>query len=171
MTGVQTCALPIYKKQLEIIKSEVEKNNTTLIFTNTRHLSERMVYELREAFEGTLDDKIGVHHGSLDKKLRLNVEDNLKKGKMKAVFTSTSLEMGIDIGSIDLIIQLGSTKTTRAMLQRIGRSGHQNNLISRGKVLSFSMDDYIESIATANLALKGEIDKIRIPQRDRKSVV
>lgn len=154
----------LHKKHLEIIKSEVDKNKTTLIFTNTRHLSEKMVYELREAFEGTLDDKIGVHHGSLDKKLRLAVEDKLKQGKMKAVFTSTSLEMGIDIGSIDLIMQLGSTKTTRAMLQRIGRSGHQSDQVSRGKILSFSMDDYIESIATANLALKGEIDQIRIPQ-------
>ena len=154
----------LHKRQLEIIKSEVEKNRTTLIFTNTRHLSERMVYELREAFNGTLNDEIGVHHGSLDKKLRLSVEDALKKGKMKAVFTSTSLEMGIDIGSIDFIFQLGSSKTTRALLQRIGRSGHQKNEISRGKILSFSMDDFIESIATANLALKGEIDQIRIPQ-------
>ncbi|MHA2032527.1 MAG: helicase-related protein, partial [Candidatus Kariarchaeaceae archaeon] len=155
----------LHKKQLEIIKSEVKSNTTTLIFTNTRHLSERMVFELREAFDGKIDHEIGVHHGSLDKKLRLSVEDKLKKGLMKAVFTSTSLEMGIDIGSIDLIIQLGSTKTTRAMLQRIGRSGHQNYLTSRGKVLSFSLDDFIESMAISRLALNGEIDEIRIPEQ------
>ncbi|MHA2100948.1 MAG: DEAD/DEAH box helicase [Candidatus Kariarchaeaceae archaeon] len=98
----------LHKKQLEIIKSEVKSNTTTLIFTNTRHLSERMVFELREAFDGKIDHEIGVHHGSLDKKLRLSVEDKLKKGLMKAVFTSTSLEMGIDIdkGLGDQVIRI-----------------------------------------------------------------
>ena len=157
----------LHKEHVKLIKRYVSEHITTLIFSNTRHLSERMVYELREAFDGKIDDEIGVHHGSLDKKLRLDVEEQLKAGKMKAVFTSTSLEMGIDIGSIDLTVQLGSSKSVRALLQRVGRAGHQANALSRGKILVFSRDDLIENLAITKLALNGRIDPIRIPQQPK----
>ncbi|MHA2502719.1 MAG: helicase-related protein, partial [Candidatus Kariarchaeaceae archaeon] len=109
-------------------------------------------------------DKIAVHHGSLNKEVRLDVENQLKEGKMKAVFSSTSLEMGIDIGSIDLTVQLGSPKTVRALMQRIGRSGHSQNLVSKGKILVFGRDDLLECTVIAKLAKEGKIDAIRVPE-------
>ena len=154
----------IEKRHLEYLQEYLENNRTILIFTNTRHLSERLVVELREHVKEEWQDKIAVHHGSLDKQVRLDVENSLKNGEMKAVFTSTSLEMGIDIGSIDLTVQLGSPKTVRALLQRIGRSGHSQELISKGKVLVFGRDDLLECVVIAKLAKEGNIDAIRIPE-------
>ncbi|MHA2252281.1 MAG: DEAD/DEAH box helicase, partial [Candidatus Kariarchaeaceae archaeon] len=153
----------IRKRHIELINDFVLENRTCLIFTNTRNLSEKLVYDLTKIADEKLKDKIAVHHGSLDKQVRLEVEDNLKHGRMKAVFSSTSLELGIDIGSIDLTIQIGSPKTIRALLQRIGRSGHSQELVSKGKILVFNRDDLIECIAAAKLALEGRIDEIRIP--------
>ncbi|MDH5644615.1 MAG: ATP-dependent helicase, partial [Candidatus Heimdallarchaeota archaeon] len=155
----------IEKGHIDYIKKSLQKHETTLIFSNTRYLSERLSYKLQNIQDYQYRDKIAVHHGSLDKDVRMEVEDKLKKGDMKAVFTSTSLEMGIDIGSIDLTIQLGSPKSVRAMLQRIGRSGHQENLISKGKILVFNRDDLLECVAIAKLTVEGKIDAIEIPEK------
>ncbi len=153
----------IKKRHLEMIDNYIEENTTSLIFTNTRNMAEQLVYDLVDGFAGKYKNNVAVHHGSLDKSVRLSVEENLKQGRMKGVFTSTSLELGIDIGSIDLTVQLGSPKTVRAILQRIGRSGHSQELTSVGKILVFNRDDLIECTAIAKLALEGRVDQVRIP--------
>lgn len=153
----------IQRRHREIITDQIRNHTTSLIFTNTRHLAEKMVLDVAKN-NPDLEDVIAVHHGSLSKEVRLDVEERLKSGKMKAVFTSTSLELGIDIGSIDLTTQLGSPKTVRSFLQRAGRSGHSLNLVSKGNLLVFDRDDLIECMAIARLSSEGQIDKLRIPQ-------
>ncbi len=153
----------IRKKHNEIIVERIDNHQTSLIFTNTRYLAEKLVLDIQKS-RSDLEDKIAVHHGSLSKEVRLDVEERLKAGKMKAVFTSTSLEMGIDIGSIDHTVQLGSPKTVRAFTQRIGRSGHSQNLHSKGSLLVFDRDDLIECMAIAKLSTRGLVDSIRIPK-------
>ncbi|MCY3413764.1 MAG: ATP-dependent helicase [Candidatus Heimdallarchaeota archaeon] len=153
----------IQKRHREIIQEEISKHRTSLIFTNTRHLAEKMMLEMIK-YNTQWEHQIAVHHGSLAKEVRLDVEEKLKKGDMRAVFTSTSLEMGIDIGSIDQTTQIGSPKTVRSFTQRIGRSGHSMNLQSKGNLLVFDRDDLIECMAIARLSMLGKVDRIRIPE-------
>jgi ATP-dependent Lhr-like helicase len=102
----------------------IRQHRTTLIFTNTRALTERVVHTLKEKFPHYVE-VIGAHHSSLSKELRLDIERKLKNGELKVVVSSTSLELGIDIGYIDLVILLGSPKSVTRALQRVGRSGHK----------------------------------------------
>lgn len=155
----------IERRHLEMINQYLDRYNTTLIFTNTRHMTERMRFNLVKNSDGKLEDKVSVHHGSLDKKVRLDVENKLKKGEMKAVFSSTSLELGIDIGSIDMTVQVGSPKTVRSFLQRVGRSGHSQDTQSQGRILVIDRDDLVESAAIGKLALEGVVDAINIPDK------
>jgi len=126
----------MHKKMYELIDTLIQSHKTTLIFTNTRAATERVVHHLKDKFpknytgiidteSGKIGDFIGAHHGSLSKDHRLNIENRLKQGKIRCVVSSTSLELGIDIGYIDLVILLGSPKSVARALQRIGRSGHK----------------------------------------------
>ena len=103
----------------------IQEHKTTLIFTNTRSATERVVHHLKEKFPKNYTENIGAHHGSLSKSHRLDLENRLREGKLKVVVCSTSLELGIDIGYIDLVICLSSPKSIARFLQRSGRSGHQ----------------------------------------------
>ncbi|MCH8908287.1 MAG: ATP-dependent helicase, partial [Candidatus Heimdallarchaeota archaeon] len=154
----------IQESQLNIIEERIRNNRTTLIFANTRHMSERLFYHLEKRIKDP-NMLISIHHGSLDKKLRLSVEENLKKGRVSAVFTSTSLELGIDIGTIDHVVQMGSPKSVSSLLQRIGRSGHRSDLVSKGTLIAYNRDDLIESVAIAKLAIENQIDKLFIPDK------
>lgn len=154
----------VRKRHVEIIENVIRNNRTSLIFTNTRHMAEKLLLDMQKTHPD-LTEKIAVHHGSLSKQVRLEVEERLKTGKMKAVFTSTSLEMGIDIGTIDKTVQLSSPKTVRSFTQRIGRSGHSQNLQSKGDLLAFDRDDLVECMAIARLSTQGLVDRIRIPDR------
>ena len=145
------------------MKDAIEKNSTTLIFTNTRSGTERVVLHLSK--EKTLDDNlVAAHHGSLSKETRLGVENSLKQGKMKAVVTSTSLELGLDIGSIDLVLQLGSPKSITRFLQRVGRSGHSINRTSRGLVVAMDRDDLLEVAAMSGEMARGNLDELYLPK-------
>ncbi len=145
------------------MKDLVTANGTTLIFTNTRAGAERSVFQLSKG--GTLDaDELSVHHGSLSRDLRKEVEDRLKEGKMRAVVTSTSLELGIDIGSIDLVIQVGSPKSIARCLQRVGRAGHALDRISKGVLIAMERDDLVENAVIAEQATQGKLDRIYIPK-------
>jgi|OSPMetMinimDraft_2_1075162.scaffolds.fasta_scaffold00187_2 ATP-dependent Lhr-like helicase len=153
----------IYKTILE----EIKKHRTTLIFTNTRHATERVAYKLRKLAEKEKAfnaDVIEAHHSSLSRNVRLEVEDKLKKGLLKVVVSSTSLELGIDIGYIDLVILLSSPKSVSRLLQRIGRAGHHIRNISKGRIIVVDRDDLVECTVLAKLARERKIDSINIPR-------
>jgi len=141
----------------------IMSHRTTLIFTNTRSATERVVFHLKSRFK-ELEGKIEAHHGSLSRDVRLNVENRLKNGELKCVVSSTSLELGIDIGYIDLVVLLGSPKSVTRALQRIGRSGHFLHETSKGRIVVLDRDDLIECTVLAKEALSGHLDKIMIPQ-------
>ena len=158
-----------YEKMNDLIQS----HKTTLIFTNTRGATERVVHNLKNKFPGNYmkidetgesKDYIAAHHGSLSYKHRLNVENMLKEGKLKAVVSSTSLELGIDIGSIDLVILMGSPKSVARALQRIGRSGHTLDQESIGRIIVMDRDDLVECSVLLKAAIEKKIDKINVPK-------
>ncbi len=164
----------INNETYNLIDKLIHEHKTTLIFTNTRSATERIVHNLKEKFpkkytEITEEDPtgyrslIGAHHGSLSKQHRFALEDALKNGKLKAVVCSTSLELGIDIGYIDLVICLGSPKSISRLLQRIGRSQHTVAGITKGIVIASDRDDLVECCVMVKDALERKIDRIHIP--------
>ncbi len=150
----------------ETLANLVKNSKTTLIFTNTRSATERVSYKLKKllASRKMLDlDEIEAHHSSLSRDVRLNVEEKLKKGQLRVVVSSTSLELGIDIGYIDLVVLLSSPKSVSRLLQRIGRAGHHITQISKGRIIVVDRDDLVECTVLAKSALDRQIDNVRIP--------
>ena len=134
----------LYEKRYELISKLVSEHKTTVIFTNTRSATERVVNYWKESFPTEYgDDNIAAHHSSLSKDHRFDIENRLREGKLKVVVCSTSLEMGIDIGFIDLVIMLGSPKSSSRALQRLGRAGHKLHDISKGRFIILDSDDLI----------------------------
>jgi ATP-dependent Lhr-like helicase len=142
----------------------VRRAKTALVFTNTRSATERVVYQLKKRLP-EWKDAIKAHHSSLSREVRLDVENELKTGKLKCVVSSTSLELGIDIGYIDLVILIGSPKSINRALQRIGRSGHRMHEVSRGRIVVVDQDDLIECTVLAKEAMDRKLDRIKIPQK------
>jgi len=138
---IGTDAEALNKKMYSVLEKEIKKHRTTLIFTNTRSGTERVVHNLASRFE---EGAIAAHHGSLSRELRWDVEERLKEGKLKAVVCSTSLELGIDIGYIDYVIQIGSPKSVTRCVQRMGRSGHNVKDRARGAIIALDRDDIAE---------------------------
>ncbi|MEM3386713.1 MAG: ATP-dependent helicase [Nitrososphaerales archaeon] len=160
---VHTSANYVTSRMYKMIKNLVRRHKTTLIFTNTRSGTERVVYHLSKL--NVVDaDELAAHHSSLSREIRKEVEDKLKEGVMRAVVTSTSLELGIDIGSIDLVVQIGSPKSISRCLQRIGRSGHALNKVSEGVLIPLERDDLVEDAVLAAEASKGRLDRVYIPK-------
>ncbi len=145
------------------MNSIIKKNSTTLIFTNTRSGTERVVYNLAKRYKYG-NEHIAAHHGSLSRDTRLGVEEMLKKGKLKCVVSSTSLELGIDIGSIDNVIQLGSPKSVARVVQRIGRSGHGFGNPAIGEVIVTNRDDLVECSVMLDSAVKRHLDSFNTPK-------
>ena len=149
----------------DILHDLIEDHRTTLIFTNTRSGTESVVYNLKIRFpESYSDSNIMAHHSSLSREIRLETEEKLKRGELKAVVSSTSLELGIDIGYIDLVVLLSSPKSVSRALQRIGRSGHQLHQKSRGRIVVVDRDDLVECSLILKNALEGKIDSIKVPE-------
>ena len=148
-------------KQLDKL---IQEHKTTLIFTNTRAGTERVVHYLKDMYPSKYVENIGAHHGSLSKKHRFEIEKKLKEGKLKTVVCSTSLELGIDIGYIDLVICLGSPKSVARLLQRVGRAGHQLHKTVKGRVIVLDRDDLVECSVLLKHALEKKIDRIHIPR-------
>ena len=149
----------LYKLLDEII----QKHKTTLIFTNTRSATERVVHHLKEMFPEKYIENIGAHHSSISKALRFNIEQRLREGKLKVIVCSTSLELGIDIGYIDVVILLGSPKSVARCMQRIGRSGHKLHEKVKGFIVVLDRDDLVEcSVMSRQIKLR-KIDKVEIP--------
>lgn len=140
----------------------IKKNRTTLVFTNTRSGAEAATYWLREVLP-ELAAEIECHHASLDRDVRQSVEDRLKRGELRAVVCSTSLELGIDIGSIDLVVMLSTPKGVSRALQRTGRSGHNIHTVSRGVLMATNVNDLVEACATVLLARAQHLDQVRLP--------
>jgi len=153
----------IENSMYEILHEMIEKYPTVLIFTNTRSGTERVVFNLKKKFKYT-DDDIAAHHGSLSRIVRLDVEDRLKKGLLKAVVSSTSLELGIDIGYIRAVIQLGSPKSITRAIQRIGRSGHRFQDVSIGRVIVMNRDDLVECAVMLHYAKQRLLDRFHMPR-------
>ncbi len=140
----------------------IESHRTTLIFTNTRAGTESIVHHLKTRFKDKYENLIEAHHGSLSREVRLEVERKLKNGELKCVVTSTSLELGIDIGYIDLVILVGSPKSIARALQRVGRAGHRLHETSKGVFIALNRDDLVEVSVMAKEALNRNIDRIKI---------
>lgn len=179
-----------HDEMYKLLDKLIQDHKTTLIFTNTRAATERVVHHLKDRFPRNyvklndgddvkevkdmkdvedfkdLESKsyIGAHHSSLSKEHRLNIENRLKDGKLKCVVSSTSLELGIDIGYIDLVILLGSPKSVARALQRIGRSGHKLHDVSKGRIIVQDRDDLVECSVLLKAAIEKKIDNVSIPE-------
>lgn len=143
--------------------SLIQQHRTTLVFSNTRSGAEATTYWLREKFPD-LADVIECHHASLERDVRRDVEDRLKRGELRAVICSTSLELGIDIGSVELVVMLSTPKGVSKALQRAGRAGHNIHAVSRGILMATNVSDLVESCATVLLARARHLDEVRIPR-------
>ncbi len=150
----------VNSKMYDMLKEMILQHKTTLVFTNTRSGAESVVYKLKE--RGI--ENIGTHHGSLSRETRLEVENSLRSGQLQVVVSSTSLELGIDIGYIDLVVQIGSPKSVAKGLQRIGRAGHRYGGTSKGRIVVFEMDDLVECAVLCRAAHRKMIDRVTIPE-------
>ena len=148
-----------------LIHDLVKEHKTTLIFTNTRSATERIVNYLKDKFPvDYTDENIAAHHSSLSKGHRFAIEENLRQGNLKVVVCSTSLELGIDIGYIDLVILLGSPKASSRALQRVGRAGHKLHETAKGRFIVLDRDDLIECSVIQKEMYEARIDKIHFPR-------
>jgi ATP-dependent Lhr-like helicase len=136
-------------------------HRTTLVFVNTRRLVERVARHLSERIG---EEHVAAHHGSLSKERRLNAEQRLKRGELKVLVATASLELGIDIGDVDLVCQIGSTRSINAFLQRVGRAGHSVGGTSKGRLFPLSRDELVECAALLDAVRRGELDRLHIPQ-------
>ncbi len=148
---------------LRELASLVRSRRSVLIFTNTRAGAETFGLRLKAALP-KLADQIEIHHSSLDRGIRLEVEDRLKNGELRAVVCSTSLEMGVDIGAIDLVVMISAPKGISRTLQRIGRSGHSVDATSHGILVATNIGDLVECAVTARLARERRLDPVRVPE-------
>src|SRR3989449_3840811 len=147
-----------YKRLVELIES----HRTTLIFVNTRRLSERMAFQLSERLGG---ERVAAHHGSLAKEVRLDAEARLREGRLKVLVATASLELGIDIGHVDLVCQISSPHRIATLLQRVGRSGHTVSGLPKGRVFPLTRDDLVECAAMVRAVKDGELDRVLIPDK------
>ena len=138
----------------------INTHRSTLIFVNTRRMAERVTFQLTQILG---DEAVSSHHGSLSADIRLKTERRLKSGELKAVVATASLELGIDVGYIDLVIQIGSPRSIATFLQRIGRSGHALGLIPKGRLFALTRDELLEAMALVQAIRGGRLDQTPVP--------
>lgn len=160
---IHTPADEVQEALYDKLHNLIQSHETTIIFTNTRSATERVVNGLKDRYGEEYDENIGAHHSSMSREVRLETEEKLKKGEMKVAVTSTSLELGIDIGTVDLVLQLGSPKGVARGIQRVGRSGHKIGEKAKGKMIVTDRDDAMECSVLTKCAKEDELDKIQIP--------
>ena len=144
----------------ERLAALVREHRSTLVFVNTRRLAERVAHHLSERLG---HDAVATHHGSLSRKLRLAAEKKLKAGEIRALVATASLELGIDIGAVDLVCQLGSTRSIAVAWQRIGRAGHWHGAIPKGRIFATTRDELVECAALIRSMRDGQLDSIAVP--------
>ena len=142
------------------IATLAQQHRSTLIFVNTRRLAERVAHHLGERL-GV--DAVAAHHGSLSRKLRLAAEKKLKGGEIRALVATASLELGIDIGAVDLVCQIGSPRAISVALQRVGRAGHWRGAIPKGRIFATTRDELLECAALVRAIRHGELDRLEVP--------
>ncbi len=147
----------VYDRLTELVQA----HRSTLVFVNTRRLAERIAHQLTDRLG---EDLVAAHHGSLSRKIRLSAEERLKKGETRVVIATASLELGIDIGFVDLVCQVGSPRAIATCLQRIGRAGHWVGAIPKGRLLCTTRDELVECAALIRAIHRGNLDEILIPQ-------
>src|SRR6476661_3879579 len=152
----------VWKEVYGRLAELIEAHRTTLVFVNTRRMAERVTHHLSELLGA---DAVTSHHGSLSAKLRLEAEDRLKRGELKALVATASLELGIDIGSVDLVCQLGTTRAIATLLQRVGRAEHKRGGLPKGRIFPLSRDELIECAALLRCVNRGELDRLTIPEK------
>ena len=150
----------IWGEALDAIAGLVQQHDTTLVFANTRRLVERVSHQLSERLG---EEAVVAHHGSLSRSTRLAAEEKLKYGQVKVCVATASLELGIDIGDIDLVCQIGSPRSIGVLLQRIGRSGHTIGGTPKGRVFPMTRDELAECIALARAVRRRNLDTLAIP--------
>jgi ATP-dependent Lhr-like helicase len=140
----------------------IREHKTTLVFVNTRRMAERVARHLGERLG---DENVTAHHGSLAREIRLAAEQRLKSGELSALVATASLELGIDVGAVDLVIQIGSTRAISTLLQRTGRSNHTVSGFPKGRVFPLSRDELVECAALLDAVRRGELDHLTIPKQ------
>jgi ATP-dependent Lhr-like helicase len=139
----------------------VEQHRSTLVFVNTRRMAERVAHHLGERI-GV--ENVAAHHGSLSRKLRLEAEKKLKEGQVRVLVATASLELGIDIGTVDLVVQINSPRAIAVTLQRVGRSGHWRGAVPKGRLIATTRDDLLECAALVWAIRQGDLDRLMIPE-------
>src|SRR5947209_12932180 len=147
----------VWEEYYDRLTALINEHRTTLIFVNTRRMAERLTRHISERLG---DDAVTAHHGSLSKDKRLDAEMRLKSGNLKALVATASLELGIDIGHVDLVCQIGSPHRIATFLQRVGRSGHTVSGMPKGRIFPLSRDDLVECAALLRSVQRGELDRI-----------
>ncbi|HET9235079.1 MAG TPA: DEAD/DEAH box helicase, partial [Candidatus Eisenbacteria bacterium] len=150
----------VWEEIYDRVADMVRQHRTTLVFVNTRRMAERVARHLSDRLG---EDAVTSHHGSLSRDQRLSAEARLKSGQLKALVATASLELGIDIGDVDLVVQLGSTRSIATFLQRVGRSGHAVTGLPKGRIFPLSRDELVECVALLDAVRRGELDRLHIP--------
>ncbi len=152
----------IWSAVYDKIVNKIKGHRTTLVFVNTRRLVERVAHQLSERLGA---DKVGAHHGSLSRTTRLAVEGKLKSGEYPVVVATASLELGIDIGHVDLVCHIGAPRSLAVLLQRVGRSGHWLGAVPKGIFYPLTRDDLIQSAAAIRAVREGQLDKLAVIEK------
>jgi ATP-dependent Lhr-like helicase len=139
----------------------VEQHRSTLVFVNTRRMAERVAHHLGERIG---EENVAAHHGSLSRKLRLAAEKKLKEGQVRVLVATASLELGIDVGTVDLVVQINSPRAIAVTLQRVGRSGHWRGAVPKGRLFATTRDDLLECAALVRAIRQGDLDRLMIPE-------
>jgi len=150
----------VWEEIYDRLAALIEAHRTTLVFVNTRKMAERTARHLSERLG---EENVTSHHGSLSREQRLKAEERLKAGSLKALVATASLELGIDIGDVDLVCQLGTTRSIATLLQRVGRSGHAVTGLPKGRLFPLSRDELVEGAALLDAIARGELDRLRVP--------
>ncbi len=152
----------VWEEIYDRITQLIREHKTTLIFVNTRRLAERVARHLGERIG---DENIAAHHGSLAREQRLAAEQRLKAGELSALVATASLELGIDIGDVNLVCQIGSTRSIASFLQRVGRSNHTVAGFPKGRIFPLSRDELVECASLLDAVRRGELDRLAIPEQ------
>ena len=155
------CSHEVWAEIYDKMAAMIEARRSTLVFTNTRKLAERIAARLAARMG---EDAVGCHHSSLSKDIRLRAEERLKAGKLRALVATASLELGIDVGEIDLVIQTGTPRKIATLIQRVGRSGHGVGKLPVGRIFPLTRDELVEAAALVQALEQGELDRIRPPE-------
>src|SRR5207253_4459542 len=143
------------------IAGRVRAHRTTIVFVNTRRLVERVAHQLEERLG---EGRVAAHHGSMARRTRLEAEARLKAGEVPVVVATASLELGIDVGAVDLVCHIGAPRALATLIQRVGRSGHARGAVAKGIVYPLTRDDLVQAAAAVRAVRAGDLDRLAVPR-------